>query len=386
MATLTRSRAPVAERPRRRSDLVLLSSVLALSGFGLLMIYSATRLINERQGALASFSMERQLVFVVVGLITLGVFSFIDHRELRNFVVPAYVAMVVLLVVVLMFDPINGARSWIQMGPFRLQPAEFSKVITIVALAALLSIQRSPGTLKWKLILQSALVLGVPAGLVIIEPDLGTTLVFPFIWLVMLFAAGASLRQIGWIVSAGVAVVVFGYRSQLLEQHQKDRIAVFFDPSLDPQGIGFQLSQSKRAIGAGQLVGKGLFQGTQTNLAYIPEQENEFIFTAIAEQLGFIGAILVLAAFLVIVWRLLVISANSRDRFGALVAVGFASMIGFHVFVNIGMTVGLAPVTGLPLPFVSQGGSFYIAMGMAIGIANSIWLRRSVVPGEMHAG
>jgi rod shape determining protein RodA len=386
MATLIRSRPAVAERPQRRSDLVLLSSVLALSGFGLLMIYSATRFINERQGAIASFSMERQLVFVVIGLITIGVFSFLDHRELRNFIVPAYVGMVVLLVVVLFFEPINGARSWIQLGVFRLQPAEFAKVITIVALAALFSLQRSPGTLKWKLVFQSALVLGVPAFLIIIEPDLGTSLVFPFIWLVMLFAAGASLKQLGWIVFAGASSVALVFRSGLLAEHQLDRISVFFDPTLDPQGIGFQLLQSKRAIGAGQLVGRGLFQGTQTNLAYIPEQENDFIFTAIAEQLGFIGGVLVLAAFLVIVWRLLAISANSRDRFGALVAVGFAAMIGFHVFVNVGMTVGLAPVTGLPLPFISQGGSFYISMGMVIGIANSIWLRRSVVPGEMYSG
>lgn len=386
MATLIRSRPAVAERPQRRSDLVLLSSVLALSGFGLLMIYSATRFINERQGALASFSMERQLVFVVIGLITIGVFSFLDHRELRNFIVPAYVGMIVLLVVVLFFEPINGARSWIQLGAFRLQPAEFAKVITIVALAALFSLQRSPGTLKWKLVFQSALVLGVPAFLIIIEPDLGTSLVFPFIWLVMLFAAGASLKQLGWIVFAGASSVALVFRSGLLAEHQLDRISVFFDPTLDPQGIGFQLLQSKRAIGAGQLVGRGLFQGTQTNLAYIPEQENDFIFTAIAEQLGFIGGVLVLAAFLVIVWRLLAISANSRDRFGALVAVGFAAMIGFHVFVNVGMTVGLAPVTGLPLPFISQGGSFYISMGMVIGIANSIWLRRSVVPGEMYSG
>jgi rod shape determining protein RodA len=386
MATLIRSRAAVAERPQRRSDLVLLSSVLALSGFGLLMIYSATRFINERQGALASFSMERQLVFVVIGLITIGVFSFLDHRELRNFIVPAYVGMIVLLVVVLFFDPINGARSWIQLGVFRLQPAEFAKVITIVALAALFSLQRSPGTLKWKLVFQSALVLGVPAFLIIIEPDLGTSLVFPFIWLVMLFAAGASLKQLGWILFAGASSIALVFRSGLLREHQLDRIRVFMKPELDPQGIGFQLLQSKRAIGAGQLVGRGLFQGTQTNLAYIPEQENDFIFTAIAEQLGFIGGVLVLAAFLVIVWRLLAISANSRDRFGALVAVGFAAMIGFHVFVNVGMTVGLAPVTGLPLPFISQGGSFYISMGMAIGIANSIWLRRSVVPGEMYSG
>ncbi len=386
MATIAPRATAVAEAPRRRSDVVLLSSVLALSGFGLLMIYSATRLINERQGELSTFSMERQLVFVVLGLIAMAVFSFIDYRELRNFAVPLYVAMIVGLVVVLMFDPIQGARSWIQLGIFRLQPAEFSKLILIISLAALFAIQRRPGPLSWKLILWSLPLLAVPAMLIVIEPDLGTTMVLPFIWLVMLFAAGASLKQIGWLVAAGAAAVMSIFRLDMLEVHQKDRIAVFLDPSLDPQGIGYQLLQSKRAIGAGQLFGRGLFQGAQTNLAYIPEQQNDFIFTAIAEQLGFVGGVLVLAAFLVIVWRLLAISANSRDRFGALVAIGLAALIGFHVFINVGMTMGLTPVTGLPLPFVSQGGSFYLAMGIAIGIANSIWLRRSAVPGDMRGG
>lgn len=386
MAIVTPTRVAVAEGRRRRSDVVLVASVLTLSAFGLLMIYSATRYIDERRGEMASFSMERQLIFVVLGIITMVVFSFVDYREFRNYVVHLYVVMLAGLVLVLMFPPVNGARSWIQIGFFRLQPAEFSKVVTIIALATLLSSQRLPGSLRWKLIFRSAVLLAVPAALIVIEPDLGTTLVFPFIWLVMVFAAGASFKQVGWILAAG-AISVFAFlRLWDLEQHQLDRIAVFFDPSLDPQGIGFQLLQSKRAIGAGQLVGKGLFQGTQTNLAYIPEQENDFIFTAIAEQLGFIGGLLVLVAFLVIVWRLLAISANSRDRFGALVAVGLAAMIGFHVFVNIGMTMGLAPVTGLPLPFISQGGSFYLTMGTAIGIANSIWLRRSAVPGEMYGG
>ncbi len=386
MATIAPTTRSVGDRPRRRSDVVLLSSVLALSGFGLLMIYSATRFINERQGELSTFSMERQLVFVVLGLIAMAVFSFVDYRELRNFAVPLYGAMIVGLVVVLMFEPIQGARSWIQLGAFRLQPAEFSKLIVIVSLAALFATQRRPGTLSWKLVLSSMAVLGLPAVLIVIEPDLGTTLVLPFIWLVMLFAAGASLKQIGWLLAGGVATVASIFRLDLLEEHQRDRIAVFIDPTLDPQGIGYQLLQSKRAIGAGQLVGRGLFQGTQTNLAYIPEQQNDFIFTAIAEQLGFVGGVLVLAAFLVIVWRLLVVSANSRDRFGALVAIGLAALIGFHVFINVGMTMGLAPVTGLPLPFVSQGGSFYLTMGIAVGIANSIWLRRSAVPGDMRAG
>jgi rod shape determining protein RodA len=175
--------------------------------------------------------------------------------------------------------------------------------------------------------------------------------------------------------------VIAVFRFGLLAQHQVDRIQVFLRPELDPQGIGFQLNQSKIAIGSGQLLGKGLLNGVQTA---VPDSQNDFIFSVIGEQFGFVGGILVLAVFLVVIWRLFVISANARDRFGALVAIGIAAMITFHVFVNIGMTIGMMPVTGLSLPFISQGGSFYLAMAMSIGVANSIWLRRSPVPGETY--
>jgi rod shape determining protein RodA len=161
-----------------------------------------------------------------------------------------------------------------------------------------------------------------------------------------------------------------------------NRIEILFNPTIDPQGIGYNLAQSKLAIGSGQLFGSGLFAGTQTNFEYVPEQETDFIFTAVGEQLGFVGGLLVLVAFAVIIWRLLVIADNARDRFGALIAVGIAAMMMFHVFVNVGMTIGIMPVTGLPLPFLSQGGSFYLAMTLALGIANSIWLMRTPVPGE----
>jgi rod shape determining protein RodA len=163
-----------------------------------------------------------------------------------------------------------------------------------------------------------------------------------------------------------------------------DRIAVFIDPSIDPQGIGFQLRQSKLAIGSGQLFGKGLFEGTQTNFSYVPDQETDFIFTAVGEQLGFVGGIVVLALFALIVWRLIMIALVARDRFGSLLAAGIAAMVVFHVFVNIGMTIGIAPVTGLPLPFLSMGGSFYLAMSIAFGICNSVYLRRTPVPGERY--
>jgi rod shape determining protein RodA len=208
-------------------------------------------------------------------------------------------------------------------------------------------------------------------------------MVFGFILFSMLFVAGATWRQMVALVTSAVVGMAAVLRLELLSEYQMNRIEVLFKPGTDPQGIGYQLRQSKNAIGSGQLFGKGLFEeGTLTAFEYVPEQETDFIFTAVGEQLGFVGGLLVLAVFAILVWRLLVIAANARDRFGALIAAGISAMIMFHVVVNVGMTVGIMPVTGLPLPFLSQGGSFYMAMTLALGIANSVWLMRTPVPGE----
>ncbi len=373
--------AATSDRRRNRPDFVLLGTVGALSIFGLVMIFSATRFALERSAIPATFSMERQMIFVTVGLLVLAAFSFIDYRDLRTFVPLIYGGTVLLLLVVFLFDPIKGARRWIVLGFFNLQPAEFAKITVILTTAWVLS-SGTHDEVGWKAVLRSGGLAAVPAMLILLEPDLGTALVVPFVWFVMLFAAGLSWRRVGAVVGTGVVGVVAAVQVGLLRQHQLDRLRVFLDPTTDPQGIGYNLRQSKLAIGSGQILGKGLFQGTQTNLSYVPEQETDFIFTAVGEQLGFFGGVLVIVGFLIMVWRLLVIALNARDRFGALVAVGVAAMITFHVFINIGMTMGIAPVTGLPLPFLSQGGSFYIAMAMAAGIANSVWLRRSPVPGE----
>jgi rod shape determining protein RodA len=280
-------------------------------------------------------------------------------------------------------------NRWIPLGFFNLQPAEFAKVVVIIALASLLAPANperddiGPRVLSWKKMGQAVLLVSVPAYLILREPDLGTTLVFGFILSSMLFVAGATWRQMVTLLSTVVIGMVTVFRLELLSEYQMNRLEVLFDSSIDPQGIGYQLRQSTSAIGSGQLFGKGLFEeGTLTAFEYVPEQETDFIFTAVGEQLGFVGGLLMLSVFAVLVWRLLVISANSRDRFGALIAAGVAAMIMFHVVVNVGMTVGIMPVTGLPLPFLSQGGSFYMAMTLALGIANSVWLMRTPVPGE----
>ena len=382
MATISPTMTAVADRKGNRPDSILISVMVLLSGFGLLMIYSATRFNLERIEQIPTGTMERQMIFVTAGMIVLAIFSWIDYREYRSFLPLIYGGIIVLLLAVFLFDAVNGAQRWIPIPLFNLQPAEFAKPITIVALAYVLSQGADHESVRWRKLLQAIAIAALPAVLIVLEPDLGTTLTIPFVLLVMLFAAGASWKQLSALVFSGILATVAAFRFDLLADHQKDRISVFLKPELDPQGLGFQLRQSKLAIGSGQLTGKGLFQGTQTNLAYVPEAETDFIFTAVGEQLGFVGGVIVIAAFLILIWRLLVIAAQARDRFGSLIAVGVAGMMVFHVFVNVGMTVGIAPVTGLPLPFLSLGGSFYLAMAISIGIANSIWLRRSPVPGE----
>jgi rod shape determining protein RodA len=382
-AVITRIREVAVVRRNNRTDWILFGTMLALSGFGLLMIYSATRNIG-------TFSMERQMIFVAAGLIIFAVVSNIDYREYRSIVPAVSIVTLILLVAVFFFPEINGARRWIPLGFFNLQPAEFAKVVVIVAMASLLAppatrdeLASGPRTLSWSKIGQAILVVTVPGILIFLEPDLGTTLVFGFILFGMLFVAGANWRQ---LATLGTVVVVGGlsiWRFDLLQPHQLNRLEVLWNPDIDPQGIGYQLRQSKSAIGSGQFTGRGLFaRETFTDFQYVPEAENDFIFTAVAEQLGFIGGILVMIAFAIILWRLLIIASNARDRFGALIVAGVASMIAFHVFVNIGMTIGIMPVTGLPLPFLSQGGSFYMSMTLALGIANSVWLMRTPVPGE----
>ena len=380
MAVLTRIREVAVVRRNNRTDWVLVVTMLALSGFGLLMIFSATR-------DSGTFSMERQMIFVAAGILLFLVASNIDYREYRAIVPLALAVVIVLLLATFAFEPTQGAQRWIPLGFFKLQPAEFAKVVVIVALAGLLAPARTEDpherVISWPKVGQSILVVAVPGTLIYAQPDLGTTLVFGFILFAMLFVAGASWKKMVTLGALAVLTTVGIFQLGLLQDYQLDRIEVLVDPTVDPQGIGYNLRQSKNAIGSGQIFGKGLFaEGTLTDFDYIPEQETDFIFTAVAEQLGFVGGSVVLLVFAIMLWRLLSIAVNARDRFGALIAAGVAAMVMFHVFVNVGMTMGIMPVTGLPLPFLSQGGSFYLAMTLALGIANSVWLMRTPVPGE----
>ena len=372
-----------SRRSRSRPDYLLMLSAVALSALGLLMIYTITAPRLEAAGVDPSGDMVRQAIFMGGGVVVFIAASFISDRQWKGLAPYGYVASLLLLLVVL--TPIGatrqGAQRWIPLGPIDLQPAEFAKPAMILALAALLSISEA-NRVGWARIGQTLALLVVPSALIFVQPDLGTMLVFGFVAVVMLFAAGADVRQLGLLAVGAVLAIVVAFQLDVLKDYQLDRLTGFLNSGEAELSLNYNQTQSQIAIASGGLFGKGLSQGSQTNGAFVPAQRTDFIFTAVAEQLGFAGSAVVLALFALVVWRLLRTAAAARDRFGYLLAVGTAAMLVFHVFVNIGMVQRLMPVTGVPLPFMSYGGSFYVAMALTLGMVHAVWMRRSPVPGE----
>jgi rod shape determining protein RodA len=385
MSLISERTEPVSilQRERQlRPDLFLVLAYLALAGIGIVMVHTASAPRLELLGADPASLMRRQAVFAVLGV---GVFVFaslLGGRTQRTLAPWVFAGSVVSLLLVLtpIGEVVKGAQRWVQIGPFQLQPSEFSKVALILALAALLA--RSDDRLRWDAVARGVLLAALPAVLIFRQPDLGTMLVLGFITVAMLFVAGTTWRQLGFLTVAGVLGAVGLFQAGALREYQITRLVAFLDPAADTAAAQYNQVQSEIAIGSGGFFGKGLFEGTQTNLSFVPEQATDFIFTAVGEQLGFIGGAIVLALYAIVVWRVLVAAGVGRDRFSQLVSAGVAALVMFHVFVNIGMTIGLMPVTGLPLPFLSAGGSAFFAMSFALGIAHSAWMRRSPVPGE----
>ena len=370
-------------RSRSRPDFLLALGAAALSALGLLMIYTVTAPRNEAAGLDPGGDMVRQALFMAVGVVVFIVASLISDRQWKALAPYAYAGTVLLLVLVL--TPIGalrfGAQRWIPLGPIDLQPSEFAKPAMILALAALLSSVEG-ARMRWARIGQTIGLMAVPSALIFVQPDLGTMLAFGFIALVMLFVAGTTVRQLALLLVGALIAVVIAFQLDILKDYQLDRLTGFLNSGDAELTLNYNQTQSQIAIASGGMFGRGLSEGIQTNGAFVPAQRTDFIFTAVAEQLGFVGSAAVLALFALIVWRLLMTAAAARDRFGYLLGVGMAAMVVFHVFVNVGMTQRLMPVTGLPLPMMSYGGSFYLAMALGLGMAHAIWLRRSPVPGE----
>ncbi|MXZ06762.1 MAG: rod shape-determining protein RodA [Acidimicrobiia bacterium] len=366
------------DRPRPVPDVLMFLIIAGLMALGSVMIYSSTYIRLDEETGDPGSAMRKQLVFAVAGLVTYLVCSMVDYRLCRRFQVPIYICLMLALFLVLFASPQKGATRWIPVGPFQFQPSEFAKVALIVVLAALLA-PEAGRLLTWKRLGRALLAAALPGFLIFRQPDLGTMLVVGFITIGMLFVARSSIRQMLVLGVAGVVGAFAMFQLDILRSYQANRLSGFFDQTADLQGVNWNLNQSQIAIGSGQLFGRGLFQGTQTRLSFIPSQTTDFIFTAVGEQFGFIGSAAVILAYAILIWRVLIVAIGSPNAFGTLISVGMASLLSFHVFVNIGMTVGLVPVTGLPLPFMSAGGSAMIAMSGGLGIVNSVWRSRSPV-------
>jgi len=374
---LSDRRARVQTSPLRHVDLLLIGSALAATLLGLLMIYSSTQARTKASHVSSVYFLERQLIAVFVGVVVMGAVMAIDYRKLRDQAILVYLATIVgLLVVVSPFgSKAKGAQSWVQLpGGFQFQPSEFAKFGLIIGLAGYLAHHR--GDLDLSSLLVAMTLAGVPMGLVMLQPDLGTTMVIGVIVIAMLTIAGARARHLLVIlllcITGAVAVVQLG----MLKRFQVDRLTAFLDPGHDTSRSAYNLNQSKTAIGNGGLFGRGYRHGTQTNLAFVPEQHTDFIFTALGEELGFVGGATLLALFAIVVWRTWRTALVSPDFFGTIVCIGIVALFAFQIFENMGMTMGIMPITGIPLPFMSYGGSATIAEFACIGLVANISMRR----------
>ena len=361
----------------RKLDWLLLGAVLLLCGLGLLAIYSASRSGLLAQGQPPTYLLQRQAAWMGIGLVALAALLYPDYTLLRRWQRPLYLLVCLLLVAVMRGGQASsGAMRWIALGPLTLQPSELAKLAVIVVLAGLLPREGQPAPLPGGRLLRSGLYVLLPFLLVFRQPDLGTALVLLAIWGAMAFLAGARPAHLAAVALGGLLVFGLAWHQGVIKDYQKDRLRVFMDPEADPLGAGYHVIQSKIAIGSGRLAGKGWLHGTQSQLRFIPEQHTDFVFTVIGEELGLWGAGLVLGLYLVVLWRMLRAAEAASDAFGALLAAGGAAMFAFQGLVNVGMTMSIMPVTGIPLPFLSYGGSSLLANMMAIGLLVGIGMRR----------
>jgi rod shape determining protein RodA len=358
----------------RHVDLLLLLCAAAISALGALMILSATR--GTDPDAYDLSFLRRQLMFEGMGVAAMVLVAMVDYRRWRDKAWLPYAVILVMLSLVLttVGTEQRGTQAWFQIGAFQLQPAELAKVVAILVVAAFLGRSEPPLRARW--VGGALLLLGVPMLLILKQPDLGTAMVFVAIALGMLLVAGAKLRHLVVLCAVGTIGVIGVLNSDLLEKYQRDRLTTFLDQDHNLAARTYNLNQSKIAIGSGGAGGKGLFEGTQTRLGNVPEQHTDFIFTALGEELGFAGSATLLALFWLLCWRIWRIAQLSRDRFGMLLCVGVLSMLVFQVFQNVGMTMGIMPITGIPLPFMSYGGSSTLAAWIAIGLVLNVHMRR----------
>ncbi|MBI3522277.1 MAG: rod shape-determining protein RodA [Chloroflexi bacterium] len=368
----TRRERPSA-RQLRQLDPLLLASSLLLICYGLVMTYSVTAEDRSFSGDPSEFVV-RGAVFAALGIVLMLAVAFVDYSWLGTFAPVLYLVTLAALAVVLFIGvSVLGGQRWIPLAGQKIQVSELAKVLMVIVLAKWWADRhdraRSITTLG------GALLLIVPPALLVYrQPDLGTSLVFIAIFFGIAFLAGARLWQLtALIAGAGAA---FPLVWSLLKDYQRARLVAFLDPYADPQGAGWNIIQSLIAVGSGEATGKGLTAGTQSPLGYLPIAESDFVFAGLAEDLGYVGAVILFALYVVLLLAALRLALRARDPFGSLLAAGVVSMIAFQVVVNVGMAISLMPVTGIPLPFISHGGSSLLSICFALGVLQSVAMRR----------
>ena len=363
-------------RPIRHVDPVLVGAVVLLAVIGVFAIYSSTHESLEAVGLDPGRFVKRQLTFAALGaIVVLGAASF-DYRFLKVYAGMIYAASIVLLLLVRtpLGTSVRGSQRWFELFGFQLAPSEVAKLAVIVMLAAFLSEIR--GDLTLRDVFRATGIAALPAVLVFLQPDLGSSIVFAAILVGILVVTGARSRYLALLALTAIVLIFAGFQVGLVREYQLERLRAFLDPVNVSEDALHNREQAEIAIGSGGLFGLGYLQGTQTNLDFVPEQHTDFIFTVVGEEFGFVGAMTLLGLYGIVAWRAFRIASLSKDAFGTFLAAGVASMLALQIFVNVGMTVGIMPITGIPLPFVSYGGSSLLVNCAAIGILLNVHMRR----------
>jgi rod shape determining protein RodA len=362
------------------TDPVINISVLLLTLFGIVLVYAATRDWFAANNQDPEYYLKRQLINVVIGFALAYGATLIDYRLLRAYTPILWGVGVLGLLLVLIpgvGSVVNGARSWISFpGGFQIQPAEIAKLTIIVGMALILA-EREAGLSEPtnRQVLYSLLVAAVPILLIVLQPDLGTVMIISAAVISMIAISGARVRWVIGLLVTGITGAYLAVASGEISEYQLNRLRAFVDPFADPQATGYQLRQSRITIGSGGFFGTGLFNGPQTNGRFVPEQQTDFIFTVSGEELGFLGSALILTLYFVILMRAFSIAKRTNDLFGRLATIGVIAWFSFQIFQNIGMTMGLMPMTGVPLPFLSYGGSSMFANMIGIGLIQNVYQR-----------
>jgi rod shape determining protein RodA len=365
-------------RPIRHLDPMLLVVTVALTLIGLLSIYSSTHQSLEALRIDPMTYVKKQGAALVLGAILLLVIATFDYRFFKIYAGFFYAASVLLLLLVQIpwiGSSSAGAQRWFEVGGFQFTPSEFAKLSLILMLGAILSELKTAAP-DFPDLVRSCIVAAVPMGLVFVQPDIGTSIVLVTVVVGILVVAGTRLWHLLVLALTAIVLILLAFQLNIIKDYQLDRLTGFLDPQRDQQTINYNREQAEIAVGSGGLFGRGFLAGTQTNLDFVPEQHTDFIFTVVGEEFGFAGSAVVLALFAMLLWRAIRISYLSKDPFGTYVAAGIASMFSIQMFVNIGMVIGIMPITGIPLPFVSYGGTAMLANFVAVGLLLNIHMRR----------